>query len=123
MRLEDYRNLSQDELNNIKDKVSSKIEGDIPTAHLTNDDKIYFTFKKDGEIVKPDYTPIIDIRVSPSTYEQRDDKTLDYGNLDFVEDENGNRIIKADLVEEDHGYYHQMHRYQFQYEKYILEYD
>lgn len=103
---EDFDNMDEDELAKVKDKISGRIEGDIPSVRLNKDNKAYFTFEKDGEKVKAE-NPKIKISAHASSYK----------------DPVGLREIEGDLKElADGTYSYSFKRYSTQYEKYFIEY-
>ncbi|MBU5669339.1 hypothetical protein KQI68_05735 [Peptoniphilus sp. MSJ-1] len=105
-KLKEYQNLSQDKKDKIKEKIGGKVEGDIPSIHLVFDNKLYFTFEKDGEIIAPE-NPKIKIYASASDY--RDDTKV--------------RVIEGDLSKDSNNrYFYESKRYGTQYERYFMEY-
>lgn len=103
---EDFDNMGDEDLDKVKDKISGKIEGDIPSISLNRDNKAYFTFEKDGEKVKVE-NPRIKISAHASSYK----------------DPVGLREIEGDLEEsKDETYAYSFKRYSTQYEKYFIEY-
>lgn len=103
---EDFDNMDEKDLAKVKDKISGKIEGDIPSISLNKDNKAYFTFEKNGEKVRPE-NPKIKISAHASSYK----------------DPVGLREIEGDLEESQDGTYtYNFKRYSTQYEKYFIEY-
>lgn len=101
-----FESMSENELMKVRDTVDGRIEGDIPCIHLNEDNRIYFTFEKDGKIYEPEI-PKIKIFAHASHYE----------------DKQKNRIIEGELDRLDDGrYYFETKRYSTQFEKYFMEY-
>ena len=104
---EKFENLSENKLMKVRDKVDGRIEGDIPSIHLNEDKKIYFTFEKDGEVYEPEEIPKIKIFASASHYDDKERQRVIEGELDRLD---------------DGRYYFETKRYSTQFEKYFLEY-
>ena len=103
---EKFENISEKELMKLKDTVDGRIEGDIPCIHLNEDNKIYFTFERAGEVYSPEI-PKIKIFASASHYDDKEKQ----------------RVIKGELDRLDDGrYYFETKRYSTQFEKYFMEY-
>ena len=103
---EEFENLSENKLMKVKDTVDGRIEGDIPCIHLNEDNKIYFTFERAGEVYSPEI-PKIKIFASASHYDDKEKQ----------------RVIKGELDRLDDGrYYFETKRYSTQFEKYFMEY-
>ena len=103
---EKFENLSEKELMKLKDTVDGRIEGDIPSIHLNEDNKIYFTFEEEGEIYEPEI-PKIKIFAHASHYDDKEKQRVIEGELDRLD---------------DGRYYFETKRYSTQFEKYFLEY-
>lgn len=96
----------QEKIEKINDEVAGRIEGDIPSIHLLENDKIYLTFYKDGEKIEPD-DAYIKITAHASDYRDPTKK----------------RYIEGDLTDNgDKTYSFATKRYSVQYEKYFIEY-
>lgn len=103
---EKFENISEKELMKLKDTVDGRIEGDIPCIHLNEDNKIYFTFERAGEVYSPEI-PKIKIFASASHYDDKEKQ----------------RVIKGELDRLDDGrYFYETKRYNTQFEKYFMEY-
>lgn len=103
---EKFKNLSENKLMKVKDTVDGRIEGDIPSIHLNEDNKIYFTFERAGEVYHPEI-PKIKIFASVSHYDDKEKQRVIEGELDRLD---------------DGRYYFETKRYSTQFEKYFLEY-
>ena len=103
---EEFENLSENKLMKVKDTVGGRIEGDIPSIHLNEDNKIYFTFEKDGEVYQPEI-PKIKIFASASHYDDKERQRVIEGELDRLD---------------DGRYFYETKRYRTQFEKYFMEY-
>ncbi|MBS6720937.1 MAG: hypothetical protein E7A44_05180 [Peptoniphilus harei] len=103
---EKFENLSEKEIMKLRDTIDGRIEGDIPSIHLNEDNRIYFTFEKDGEVYQP-AIPKIKIFASASHYDDREKQRVIEGELDRLD---------------DGRYYFETKRYSTQFEKYFLEY-
>ncbi len=104
----EYKNLSAEKLDKLKDRIYGRVEGDIPVIDLNIDNKVYFNFYLKDEIVKPDENPKIRIYASASHYKDKDaDKP---------------RIVNGqlNLIGND-TYIYEFTRYRTQFEKYFLE--
>lgn len=105
-RKDDYLNLSEEKLAKVKKKISGRIEGDLPSIHLNEGNKIYFTFEKDGKVFEPEI-PRVKITAHASSYKD-DVKT---------------REIEGELDRNEDGkYFYATKRYSTQFEKYFTEY-
>ena len=103
---EKFENLSEKEIVKLRDTIDGRIEGDIPCIHLNEDNKIYFTFERAGEVYYPEI-PKIKIFASASHYD----------------DNQKQRVIEGELDRLDDGrYYFETKRYSTQFEKYFMEY-
>lgn len=101
-----YLNLSEDKLAKVKKKISGRIEGDLPSIHLNEGNKIYFTFEKDGKVYQPEI-PRVKMVAHASSYKD-DVKT---------------REIEGELDRNKDGkYFYATKRYSTQFEKYFTEY-
>ena len=101
-----FESMPENKIMKVRDTIAGRIEGDIPSIHLNEDKKIYFTFEKDGEIYEPEI-PKIKIFAHASHYK---DNPLE-------------RVIEGELDRLDDGrYYFETKRYSTQFEKYFLEY-
>jgi len=103
---EKFENLSENKLMKVKDTVDGRIEGDIPSIHLNEDNKIYFTFERAGEVYHPEI-PKIKIFASASHYDDKEKQRVIEGELDRLD---------------DGRYYFETKRYSTQFEKYFIEY-
>lgn len=103
---EEFNDFDQEKIEKINDEVAGRIEGDIPSIHLLENDKIYLTFYKDGEKIEPDDS-YIKITAHASDYRDPTKK----------------RYIEGDLTDNrDKTYSFATKRYSVQYEKYFIEY-
>ena len=103
---EKFENLSEKEIMKLRDTIDGRIEGDIPSIHLNEDNRIYLTFEKDGKVYEP-AIPKIKIFASASHYDDKEKQ----------------RVIERELDRLDDGrYYFETKRYSTQFEKYFLEY-
>ena len=103
---EKFENFSEKEIVKLRDTIGGRVEGDIPCIHLNEDNKIYFTFEKDGEIYEPEI-PKIKIFASASHYDDKEKQRVIEGELDRLD---------------DGRYFYETKRYSTQFEKYFLEY-
>ena len=101
-----FESMPEKKIAKVKDTVDGRIEGDIPCIHLNEDNKIYFTFEKDGEIYEPEI-PKIKIFAHASHYDDKEKQRVIEGELDRLD---------------DGRYYFQTKRYSTQFEKYFMEY-
>lgn len=103
---EKFENLSEKEIMKLRDTIDGRIEGDIPSIHLNEDNKIYFTFESGGEVYQPEI-PKIKIFASASHYD----------------DKQKQRVIEGELDRLDDGrYFYETKRYSTQFEKYFIGY-
>lgn len=103
---EEFESLPESKVMKVRDKIAGRIEGDIPCIHLIEDNKIYFTFEKDGEVYQPEI-PKIKIFASASHYD----------------DNQKERVVEGELDRLDDGrYFFETKRYRTQFEKYFMEY-
>ena len=103
---EKFENLSEKEIVKLRDTIEGRVEGDIPSIHLNEDNKIYFTFEKDGEVYTPEI-PKIKIFASASHYDDKEKQRVIEGELDRLD---------------DGRYYFETKRYSTQFEKYFIGY-
>lgn len=103
---EKFENLSEKEIVKLRDTIAGRVEGDIPSIHLNEDKKIYFTFEKDGEVYEPEI-PKIKIFASASHYDDKEKQRVIEGELDRLD---------------DGRYYFETKRYSTQFEKYFIGY-
>ncbi len=105
--LEKYQSFSEEKQEKIQKTTMGKIEGDIPCVYLDGaPESLKFSFKKEGEYVKPDDIPEIQITSYPSESEEKE----------------GMRIITGKLLANEKGeYFYTLYRYRTQYEIYFLE--
>ena len=103
---EKFENLSEKEIMKLRDTIDGRIEGDIPSIHLNEDNRIYLTFEKDGKVYEP-AIPKIKIFASASHYDDKEKQRVIEGELDRLD---------------DGRYYFETKRYSTQFEKYFLEY-
>ena len=101
-----FESMPEKKIAKVKDTVDGRIEGDIPCIHLNEDNKIYFTFEKDGEIYEPEI-PKIKIFAHASHYDDKEKQRVIEGELDRLD---------------DGRYYYETKRYSTQFEKYFMEY-
>lgn len=101
-----FESMPEKKIAKVKDTVDGRIEGDIPCIHLNEDNKIYFTFEKDGEIYEPEI-PKIKIFAHASHYDDKEKQRLIEGELDRLD---------------DGRYCYETKRYSTQFEKYFMEY-
>lgn len=103
---DEFEKFDQEKIEKINDEVAGRIEGDIPSIHLLENDKIYLAFYKDGEKIEPD-DAYIKITAHASDYRDPTKK----------------RYIEGDLTDNgDKTYSFATKRYSVQYEKYFIEY-
>ncbi|MDU5806885.1 MAG: hypothetical protein E6Z55_05340 [Peptoniphilus harei] len=103
---EKFENFSEKEIVKLRDTIAGRVEGDIPCIHLSEDNKIYFTFESGGEVYQPEI-PKIKIFASASHYD----------------DNQKQRVIEGELDRLDDGrYFYETKRYSTQFEKYFIEY-
>ena len=101
-----FESMPENKIMKVRDTIEGRVEGDIPSIHLNEDKKIYFTFEKDGEVYEPEI-PKIKIFAHASHYE---DNPLE-------------RVIEGELDRLDDGrYFYETKRYSTQFEKYFIEY-
>ena len=103
---EKFESLPENKIMKLRDTIDGRIEGDIPSIHLNEDNRIYFTFEKDGEVFEPEI-PKIKIFASASHYDDKERQRVIEGELDRLD---------------DGRYYFETKRYSTQFEKYFLEY-
>ena len=103
---EKFENLSEKEIVKLRDTIDGRIEGDIPCIHLNEDNKIYFTFERAGEVYSPEI-PKIKIFASASHYDDNEKQRVIEGELDRLD---------------DGRYFYETKRYSTQFEKYFMEY-
>ena len=103
---EKFENLSEKEIMKLRDTIDGRIEGDIPSIHLNEDNRIYLSFEKDGKVYEP-AIPKIKIFASASHYDDKEKQRVIEGELDRLD---------------DGRYYFETKRYSTQFEKYFLEY-
>ena len=101
-----FESLPESKVMKVRDKIAGRIEGDIPCIHLNEDNKIYFTFEKDGEVFEPEI-PKVKIFASASHYDDKERQRVIEGELDRLD---------------DGRYYFETKRYSTQFEKYFMEY-
>ncbi len=101
-----FESMPEKKIAKVKDTVDGRIEGDIPCIHLNEDNKIYFTFEKDGEIYEPEI-PKIKIFAHASHYDDKERQRVIEGELDRLD---------------DGRYFYETKRYSTQFEKYFMEY-
>lgn len=103
---EEFDNFNQEKIEKINDEVAGRIEGDIPSIHLLENDKIYLTFYKDGEKIEPEDAHI---KITAHASDYRDPTKK--------------RYIEGELTDEgEKTYSYATKRYSVQYEKYFIEY-
>lgn len=103
---EKFENLSEKEIMKVRDTIDGRVEGDIPSIHLNEDNKIYFTFERAGEVYYPEI-PKIKIFASASHYDDKEKQRVIEGELDRLD---------------DGRYYFETKRYSTQFEKYFIGY-
>ena len=101
-----FESMSENKLMKVRDTVDGRIEGDIPSIHLNEDNKIYFTFEEEGEIYEPEISKI-KIFAHASNYDDKEKQRVIEGELDRLDDDR---------------YYFETKRYSTQFEKYFMEY-
>lgn len=101
-----FESMPEKKIAKVRDTIDGRIEGDIPSIHLNVDNKIYFTFEKDGEIYEPEI-PKIKIFTHASHYDDKEKQRVIEGELDRLD---------------DGRYYYETKRYSTQFEKYFMEY-
>ena len=101
-----FESMPENKIMKLRDTIDGRIEGDIPSIHLNEDNRIYFTFERGGEVYQPEI-PKIKIFASASHYD----------------DNQKQRVIEGELDRLDDGrYFYETKRYSTQFEKYFLEY-
>ena len=103
---EKFESLPENKIMKLRDTIAGRVEGDIPSIHLNEDKKIYFTFEKDGEVYEPEI-PKIKIFASASHYDDKEKQRVIEGELDMLD---------------DGRYYFETKRYSTQFEKYFIGY-
>lgn len=103
---EKFENLSEKELMKLRDTIDGRIEGDIPSIHLNEDNKFYVEFINKGKVYEP-AIPKIKIFAYASHYDDKEKQRVIEGELDRLD---------------DGRYYFETKRYSTQFEKYFLEY-
>ncbi|MDU1663052.1 MAG: hypothetical protein E6852_02055 [Peptoniphilus harei] len=103
---EKFENLSEKEIIKLRDTIDGRIEGDIPSIHLNEDNKFYVEFINKGKVYEP-AIPKIKIFASASHYDDKEKQRVIEGELDRLD---------------DGRYYFETKRYSTQFEKYFLEY-
>lgn len=103
---EEYLKLSAKQIDKIDDRISGKLEGDIPCLSLNKETRLRFTFEKDGKIVSPEK---ISIKIK-SHASHHDDPIKSREISDTLE------------KSKDGSYTYSFKRYHTQYEKYFLEF-
>lgn len=103
---EKFDSFDEVKIQDINDYVAGGIEGDIPSIHLLNDNKIYVSFYKEGQKIDPEKAHL-KITAHASHYDDPVKKREIEGNL---------------TREDDKTYSFATKRYTTQYEKYFLEY-
>ena len=101
-----FESLPESKVMKVRDKIDGRVEGDIPSIHLHEDNRIYFTFEKDGKVYEP-AIPKIKIFASASHYDDKEKKRVIEGELDRLD---------------DGRYYFETKRYSTQFEKYFIGY-
>ena len=101
-----FESLPESKVMKVRDKIAGRIEGDIPSIHLNEDNKIYFEFTKDGKVYEPEI-PKIKIFASASHYDDKEKQRIIEGELDRLD---------------DGRYFYETKRYSTQYEKYFIGY-
>ena len=101
-----FESMPENKIMKVRDTIEGRVEGDIPSIHLNEDKKIYFTFEKDGEIYEPEI-PKIKIFASASHYDDKEKQRVIEGELDRLD---------------DGRYYFETKRYSTQFEKYFIGY-
>lgn len=101
-----FESLPESKVMKVRDKIDGRVEGDIPSIHLNEDNRIYFTFEKDGKVYEP-AIPKIKIFASASHYDDKEKKRVIEGELDRLD---------------DGRYYFETKRYSTQFEKYFIGY-
>ena len=103
---EKFEDLPENKIMKLRDTIDGRIEGDVPSIHLNEDNKIYFTFERAGEVYTPEI-PKIKIFAHASHYDDKEKL----------------RVIEGELYRLDDGrYYFETKRYSTQFEKYFMEY-
>nr|WP_311566008.1 hypothetical protein [Peptoniphilus grossensis] len=103
---EEFESLPENKIMKLRDTIDGGIEGDIPCIHLNEDNKIYFTFEKDGEVYQPE---IPKIKIFASAY--------------YYDDNQKERVVEGELDRLDDGrYFFETKRYRTQFEKYFMDY-
>ena len=103
---EKFENLSEKELMKLRDTIDGRIEGDIPSIHLNEDNKFYVEFINKGKVYEP-AIPKIKIFASASHYDDKEKQRVIEGELDRLN---------------DGRYYFETKRYSTQFEKYFIGY-
>lgn len=103
---EKFESLPENKIMKLRDTIDGRIEGDIPSIHLNEDNKFYVEFTKNGKVYEP-AIPKIKIFAYASHYDDNQKQRVIEGELD--------RLY-------DGRYYFETKRYSTQFEKYFLEY-
>ena len=103
---EKFEDLSENKIMKLRNTIDGRIEGDIPCIHLNEDNRIYFTFERAGEVYTPEI-PKIKIFAHASHYDDKEKQRVIEGELDRLD---------------DGRYYFGTKRYSTQFEKYFMEY-
>lgn len=103
----EYENLTEDEVQDVKDEVFGRVEGDIPAIHLNMNRNVYFKFHRKKNIIKLDEDPKIKIFAAASHYKDEDKELREIDG-----------VLKG---LDDSTYVFEFNRYRTQYEKYFLE--
>lgn len=100
----------------IRAAIENELTSDkISTIQLTDKQELVFKFFKDGERIKPDYTPKITLAVDPSDKRQIEEPIEEYNKKFKVNAETGIRMVVEELILEDDKYVYRPRLYQPQY--------
>lgn len=104
---QDYGQKSEEQKEKIRNLTGGRVEGDIPCVSLEEDNKLYFSFRKEGKKISTDAPPRIELQVNlTGSGGKEETKTIaDVASMD----EQGN-------------YFYELKRYTTQYEKYFMEF-
>lgn len=104
---QDYGQKSKEQKEKIRNLTGGRVEGDIPCISLEEDNKLYFSFRKEGNKISTGTPPKIELQV----------------NLTGSGGKKEAKTIKDVVAVDGHGnYFYELKRYTTQYEKYFMEF-
>lgn len=102
--------------NEIRSVINNELTPEkIPTVQLTDKQELVFKFFKDGEKIKPDYTPKITLAVDPSDKRQLEEPNEEYIEKFKIDKETGVRTVVEELILDEDRYVYRPRLYQPQY--------